>query len=99
MKNNRIKDYKEKKAEEVKNIVIDKYSKNLNSIHLLLDRTELKPKTKKKIYKDFEGVYLYRQTIVNTISNMESYSSKCKTKFQNFIKKQNIELLKLRNNK
>ena len=86
-------------SDSIKTKIAEKYAKNLNTINGVLQKTELSVKSKKKIYKDFESVYLYRQKVFNTITNMQEYSAECKSKFKKFIKKQNIEMLKLRNNK
>ena len=85
----------ERKRDEIKN----RLATQLENVNATLDRTELDIKAKKRLYNEFESAYVLKQKVLNTIIIMEDKFAKSKNDLQTLVKKQNLELIRLKNTK
>ena len=95
VKKDTLKKQSKKKKEEIRNKMVDQ----MKTVSTKISKCHIDYKSKKKLNKNFQDALLLRQTIGNSIIKLEEKFALQKKKMNDFVQKQSIDLLRVKNGK
>ena len=79
--------------------VREKITKTMESISKTINKCSVHHEKKKKLFYNFQNALVLRQKVHNSIIKLEEDFLQTKLKMVDFVKKQNIEIIRLKNAK
>lgn len=95
-KSNLIDEFEKQLKNKRKEITL-KMTNDMNEITGIINNCDVEEKKKKILLKNFQKTFICKQKLRNSIVTMDSEFKKSKLTIQNFLKNQNLCLIKLKN--